>query len=108
MTAESAGAQGALLDDVAVQGWLATHEAWSQSGPEITRTVECASFPAAIALVQQVADEAEQRDHHPDIDIRWRTLRFTLSTHSAGGLTQRDLELADEIDRLAGIDAEGG
>jgi 4a-hydroxytetrahydrobiopterin dehydratase len=52
--------------------------------------------------VQQVADEAERRDHHPDIDIRWRTLRFALSTHSAGGLTQLDLDLADEIDRLAG------
>jgi 4a-hydroxytetrahydrobiopterin dehydratase len=91
-----------LLDDVAVGAWLRSHDAWSQSGAEISRTVECASFPAAIALVQRVADEAEQRDHHPDIDIRWRTLRFTLSTHSAGGLTQRDLDLADEIDRLAG------
>jgi 4a-hydroxytetrahydrobiopterin dehydratase len=91
-----------LLDDVAVGAWLRSHDAWSQSGSEISRTVECASFPVAIALVQRVADEAEQRDHHPDIDIRWRTLRFTLSTHSAGGLTQRDLDLADEIDRLAG------
>ena len=91
-----------LLDDVTVQAWLRTHDAWTQSGPEITREVECASFPAAIALVQQVADEAERRDHHPDIDIRWRTLRFTLSTHSAGGLTQLDLDLAVEIDRLAG------
>jgi len=91
-----------LLDDVAVQAWLQAHAAWTQSGPEITRSIECASFPAAIALVQQVADEAEQRDHHPDIDIRWRTLRFTLSTHSAGGLTQLDLDLAAEIDRLAG------
>ena len=91
-----------LLDDVAVQAWLRTHADWSQSGQEITRSVECASFPAAIALVQQVADEAERRDHHPDIDIRWRTLRFTLSTHSAGGITQQDLDLAAEIDRLAG------
>jgi len=91
-----------VLDDVTVQVWLESHEAWDRVGAEITRTVECPSFPAAIALVQQVADEAESRDHHPDIDIRWRTLRFTLSTHSAGGLTQRDLDLADEIDRLAG------
>jgi 4a-hydroxytetrahydrobiopterin dehydratase len=91
-----------LLDDATVHAWLQTHEAWTQAGPEITRTVECSSFPAAITLVQRVADEAERRDHHPDIDIRWRTLRFTLSTHSAGGLTQLDLDLAEEIDRLAG------
>ena len=91
-----------LLDDVAVQAWLQAHPEWTQSGREITRSVQCASFPAAIALVQEVANEADRRDHHPDIDIRWRTLRFTLSTHSAGGLTQKDLDLADEIDRLAG------
>ena len=90
-----------LLDDVAVQAWLAAHEAWRQDGAAITRTVESASFPAAIELVRQVGIEAESRDHHPDIDIRWRTLRFTLSTHSAGGLTQKDLDLAGEIDRLA-------
>ena len=89
------------MDDVAVQRWLQTHPEWTQSGPEITRTVDCESFPRAIDLVQRVADEAERRDHHPDIDIRWRTLRFTLSTHSAGGLTQMDLDLADVIDRLS-------
>jgi 4a-hydroxytetrahydrobiopterin dehydratase len=91
-----------LVDGVTVQQWLKSHAAWQQAGQEITRTVECPSFLAGISLVQQVAEEAERRDHHPDIDIRWRTLRFTLSTHSAGGLTQRDLDLADEIDRLAG------
>ena len=90
-----------LLDDVDVQAWLRTHSGWGQDGAAIARTVECASFPAAIELVHKVADEAESRDHHPDIDIRWRTLRFTLSTHSAGGLTHKDLDLAGEIDRLA-------
>jgi 4a-hydroxytetrahydrobiopterin dehydratase len=85
-----------------VHGWLDRHDGWEQSGAEIRRTVECASFPAAIALVQQIADVAEQHDHHPDIDIRWRTLHLALSTHSAGGLTQNDLDLAEEIDRLVG------
>lgn len=99
---------GELLDDVAVHNWLETHEDWTQAGTEITRTVECTSFPAAIALVQQVADEAERRDHHPDIDIRWRTLRFTLSTHSAGGLTQHDLDLGDVIDGLAATARDTG
>ena len=91
-----------LLDDVAVHDWLQAHGQWRQHAAEINRTVECSSFRAAIALVQRVADEAERRDHHPDIDIRWRTLHFTLSTHSAGGLTQLDLDLAGVIDRLAG------
>ena len=91
-----------LLDDVTLRQWLTSHGSWQQVDREITRVVECESFPAAIALVRQVADEAERRDHHPDIDIRWRTVRFTLSTHSAGGLTGLDLDLAGEIDRLAG------
>jgi 4a-hydroxytetrahydrobiopterin dehydratase len=50
--------------------------------------------------VQQVAEVAEDLDHHPDIDIRWTTVTFTLSTHSAGGLTAKDLRLATDIDRL--------
>jgi 4a-hydroxytetrahydrobiopterin dehydratase len=54
-----------------------------------------------IRLVQQVAEVAEELDHHPDIDIRWTTVTFTLSTHSAGGLTMKDLRLAADIDKLA-------
>jgi 4a-hydroxytetrahydrobiopterin dehydratase len=91
-----------LLDDSAITDWLDAHDTWERSGDEIVRTVACATFPAAIELVRQVAEVAEERDHHPDIDIRWRNVRFALSTHSAGGLTQNDLDLASEIDRLAG------
>jgi 4a-hydroxytetrahydrobiopterin dehydratase len=88
----------ALLDDGTIDRWLAAHPGWTRAGDEIKRTVECASFPAAIDLVRRVAEVAEARDHHPDIDIRWRTVHFTLSTHSAGGLTSSDLELAELID----------
>lgn len=73
---------------------------WTVAGKSLTRTVELTSFPAAIEVVNRVADAAEQADHHPDIDIRWRTLTFTLSTHSAGGLTQKDVDLARRIDAL--------
>ncbi|OZC97631.1 4a-hydroxytetrahydrobiopterin dehydratase [Rhodococcus sp. 06-235-1A] len=73
---------------------------WTVAGKSLTRTVELASFRAAIAVVNGVADAAEAADHHPDIDIRWRTLTFTLSTHSAGGLTQKDVDLARRIDAL--------
>ncbi|GAA3385910.1 4a-hydroxytetrahydrobiopterin dehydratase [Cryptosporangium minutisporangium] len=71
---------------------------WSGDTSGIRRTVEAASFPAAIALVDRIAVVAEQRDHHPDIDIRWRKVTFALVTHSAGGVTAKDLQLAAEID----------
>lgn len=74
---------------------------WSGDATGLTRTVECATFPAAIALVDDVAVVAEQQDHHPDIDIRWRTVRFSCTTHSAGGVTALDLALARRIDDLA-------
>jgi 4a-hydroxytetrahydrobiopterin dehydratase len=75
---------------------------WSQDGNEISRSVTAPSFMAGIALVQEVAEAAEAMNHHPDIDIRWTTVTFTLSTHSEGGLTGNDLKLAGDIDRLAG------
>jgi 4a-hydroxytetrahydrobiopterin dehydratase len=86
--------------DRALSGDLA---AWQLAGDgaAITRDVTASSFLAGIALVQQVAEAAESMNHHPDIDIRWTTVTFTLSTHSAGGLTAYDLELAGKIDRLA-------
>ena len=76
--------------------------AWRQDGDSIRRSVEAASFLDGIRLVQQVAEVAEDLDHHPDIDIRWRTVTFAASTHSAGGLTSKDLRLAADIDRLVG------
>ncbi|HEX6875031.1 MAG TPA: 4a-hydroxytetrahydrobiopterin dehydratase [Nocardioidaceae bacterium] len=74
--------------------------AWRQEGDAITRSVKAATFMDGIRLVQQVAEVAEALEHHPDIDIRWTTITFTLSTHSVGGLTMRDLRLAGDIDRL--------
>ena len=74
---------------------------WHQEGDAITREVQAASFLDGIRLVQQVAEAAEAMDHHPDIDVRYTTLTFTLSTHSEGGLTAKDLDLAGQIDALA-------
>lgn len=76
--------------------------AWTRQGDAITREVEVDAFLEGVALVQRVAEAAQAQNHHPDIDIRYTTLRFTLSTHSAGGLTENDLVLAREIDHLAG------
>ncbi len=74
--------------------------AWSGDTGGIRREVEAATFPAAIALVDRVAVTAQERDHHPDIDIRWRTVTFVLVTHSEGGVTELDLALARAIDAL--------
>jgi len=66
----------------------------------LVKVVECASFPAAIDLVAAVGRLAEDADHHPDIDIRWRTVRLALMTHDAGGLTELDFALARAVDAL--------
>src|SRR5262249_43126457 len=60
------------------------------------------SFADAVRLISLVADEAEEMNHHPDVDLRWRTVTFTLSTHSAGGVTEKDIELARRILAAAG------
>ncbi len=74
---------------------------WSGGPQQISRTVTAPSFLAGIALVDAVALAAEEADHHPDIDIRWRKVTFRLSTHSAGGVTGRDVALARRINELA-------
>ena len=72
-----------------------------EGGPDgISRTVRLPSFPTAIAVVDRVAEVAEEIDHHPDIDIRWRTLTFRCVTYSANGVTTRDIKLAQRIDRI--------
>jgi 4a-hydroxytetrahydrobiopterin dehydratase len=74
---------------------------WTRDGESLRASFEAPDFMAGIALVQEVAAAAETMDHHPDIDIRWRTVGFTLSTHSEGGLTQLDVELAHQISQEA-------
>lgn len=91
-----------VLTAEAVRDELGGLAGWSGDPAGITRAVELASFPDAIAVVDRVAAAAEALDHHPDIDIRWRTLTFRCVTHSAGGVTRRDLELARRIDEIVG------
>jgi 4a-hydroxytetrahydrobiopterin dehydratase len=86
-----------LLDDTAVAAALDELPGWERDGDALVRTAALPSFPTAIEVVDRVAALAEERDHHPDIDIRWRTLTFRCSTHSAGGITQRDVDLAAAI-----------
>ena len=90
------------LADAEIAAALAALPDWTREGDEIVKTFECASFPAAIAFVVQIGFLAEKADHHPDLDIRWRKVKVALSTHSEGGLTNRDFDLASEIEGLGG------
>ncbi|MGW4486969.1 4a-hydroxytetrahydrobiopterin dehydratase [Amycolatopsis sp. NPDC004368] len=87
-----------LLNDSEISSALTTVPSWRHVGDTITRSIELVSFPDAVAFVVRVGYLAEAADHHPDIDIRWRTVSLTLSTHSAGGLTTKDFDLAASID----------
>lgn len=74
---------------------------WTVDGDAIVRTFECPSFADAIAFVVRIGFFAEAKDHHPDLDIRWRKVRVLFTTHDAGGLTDWDFELAAAIDGVA-------
>ena len=89
-----------LLNDEQVSDALDELDGWQREGDAIVRTAELASFPAAIDAVRRIAEIAEARDHHPDIDIRWRTVTLRCSTHSEGGITGKDVDLAREINRV--------
>jgi 4a-hydroxytetrahydrobiopterin dehydratase len=88
------------LTEEEIAAGLGTMPEWHREGDSIIRTVRCPTFPAAIGLVDRVAEAAEAANHHPDIDIRWRNVTFTLTTHATGGLTAKDLALAAKIDLL--------
>jgi 4a-hydroxytetrahydrobiopterin dehydratase len=74
--------------------------AWTRDGDAIVKTVKGQDFAAALAYVNRVGELAEARNHHPDIAISWNTVTLTLTTHSAGGLTAADLDMAAAIDAL--------
>jgi 4a-hydroxytetrahydrobiopterin dehydratase len=92
-------ARVALLDDDTLADAL-TRLAWERDGDEIVKTVRRADFAAAMEFVNEVARLAEAANHHPDVDIRWNTVTLRLSTHSEGGLTEKDISLAGAIDAL--------
>ncbi len=73
---------------------------WDQDKKRIERTFEFDEFAEAIDFVNSVADIAEDEEHHPDMDIRFNKVKLTLSTHSEGGLTDADFDLAEKIDTL--------
>ncbi len=79
----------------------AVPEGWTQTDNSLTRTIQRADFVEALALVVEIGRLAEIANHHPDIDIRYRTLNLSLSTHSAGStVTEKDYDLAQKINDL--------
>ena len=88
------------LSDIAIQRELGNLQGWSRRGEVITKTFQFRDFLTGIEFVQAVAKAAENADHHPDIDIRYTKIIVALSTHSAGGITQKDLDLARQIERV--------
>ncbi len=90
-----------LFTQTEIDQALADLSGWTQQGNAITRTYTLRSFPAALAFAAAVGHLAERADHHPDILIQYKRVTLTLSTHSAGGLTAKDFDLARAIDAIA-------
>ncbi len=89
------------LAEPEIQKALSAADGWTREGDSITRTFTLPTFPAALVFACAVGNLAERADHHPDILIQYKKVTLTLSTHSAGGLTEKDFGLAREIDGIA-------
>ncbi len=91
----------ARLDEGQIEERLQGLEGWSRDGDAIARELDRGDFMGSVELVNQIAPVAEDMGHHPDLSISWSTVTVTITTHSEGGLTENDFELAGKIDALA-------
>lgn len=87
----------ALASDSDINDFLASHPQWMLEGDELATTATLKDFNEAMALVNRIAAMAEEANHHPDIAISWNKVSLRLSTHSEGGITSKDLELAAQL-----------
>ena len=92
----------AVLTDEQVDAELPGLDGWERTDGALRRSIKFPAFLDGIDAVRRVGELAEARDHHPDIDIRWRTVTFVLVTHSEGGITSKDVAMAREIDAVVG------
>jgi len=86
------------LNKESVQGWMKGRDGWSRKSNKLVKEFGFDSFRDSIVFVNRVATLADSADHHPDIDIRYDQVTVSLSTHDAGGITAKDLALAEQID----------
>jgi 4a-hydroxytetrahydrobiopterin dehydratase len=89
-----------VLGDQELHAAMAQRPHWEVRDNAMFRAVQAPTFLDGIRLVDEVAGVSERIDHHPDIDIRWTTVSFSLGTHSAGGITAKDIDLAGRIDAI--------
>jgi 4a-hydroxytetrahydrobiopterin dehydratase len=91
----------ARLNDAEIEERLEGLDGWERAGDEIRKTYTGEDFMSSVELVNRLAPQAEDMNHHPDLEISWNKVNVTLSTHSEGGLTENDFELAGRIDAVA-------
>jgi len=91
----------ALLNDEEIESRLTDLDGWDRRGDEIVREFELEDFVGSVRFVDSLVAPAERMGHHPDLSISWNKVEVRISTHSEGGLTAADFELAGEIDALA-------
>ena len=91
----------ALLDDQEIEARLAGLDGWARQGDAISKSFDRGDFVGSVKFVDALAAPAEEMGHHPDLQISWDTVTVTISTHSEGGLTAADFELAAKVEALA-------
>jgi 4a-hydroxytetrahydrobiopterin dehydratase len=89
------------LSDAEIEERLSGHPGWERSGDAIAKTFERGDFVGSVRFVESLVNPAEAMNHHPDLEISWDKVTVSLSTHSEGGVTAADFELAAKIDALA-------
>jgi 4a-hydroxytetrahydrobiopterin dehydratase len=90
-----------LLDDSEIESRLADLDGWRREGGAIAKEYDRGDFVGAVEFVRSLVEPAEDMGHHPDVAISWNKVTISITTHSAGGLTANDFELASRIDALA-------
>ena len=88
----------AKLNTESIRGWLSSRKGWNRRSNKIIKEFQFESFRDSIVFVNRVATLADTHDHHPDIEVCYSTVTLPLSTHDAGGITEKDLDLAEQID----------
>jgi 4a-hydroxytetrahydrobiopterin dehydratase len=91
----------ARLSDEEIEERRSGLDGWERDGDAIRRTFELEDFKGSVDFVNRLTPEAEDMNHHPDLEISWNKVTVAITTHSEGGLTENDFELAGRIDRLA-------
>lgn len=90
-----------LLSDTEIESRLTEHSGWERSGDTIVKTYDCGDFVGSVRFVESLVNPAEAMNHHPDLRVSWGSVTVSISTHSQGGITAADFELAAKIDALS-------